>query len=103
MKKFKIIRNVLIVVVILVTIMYVCWLRSNQIESSKTAKLYNKMFEDSYKEQKNITMQISYKNEKMKMTSKIKFYMIEKQMWFFVKILSKLRKFYFKYLKRNYN
>ncbi|MCI9087846.1 MAG: hypothetical protein HFJ32_04775 [Clostridia bacterium] len=66
MKKFKIIRNVLIVVVILVTIMYVCWLRSNQIESSKTAKLYNKMFEDSYKEQKNITMQISYKNEKMK-------------------------------------
>ena len=43
------------------------------------------------------------KNEKMKMTSKIKFYMIEKQMWFFVKILSKLRKFYFKYLKRNYN
>ena len=59
MKKFKIIRNVLIVVVILVTIMYVCWLRSNQIESSKTAKLYNKMFEDSYKEQKNMSLKLT--------------------------------------------
>ena len=77
MKKFKIIRNVLIVVVILVTIMYVCWLRSNQIESSKTAKLYNKMFEDSYKEQKNITMQISYKNEKMKIEAPLPKYFEE--------------------------
>lgn len=46
---------------------------------------------------------VELKNEKMKAVSKIKFYMIKKQMWFFIKILSKLRKFYFKYLKRNYN
>ncbi len=67
MKKFKIVRNVLIVLVILIAVIYTSWMRSNKTESSKTAKLYKEMFEKSYKEQKNITMQIGYNNEKMKM------------------------------------
>lgn len=67
MKKFKIMRNLLIVVVILIAVMYLFFMRSNKTESSKTAKLYTNMFQKSYKEQKNITMEISYSNEKMKM------------------------------------
>lgn len=68
MKKIKIIRNILIVLVILIAIIYVFSMRSDRIESSKTAKIYKNMFRESYKEQKSITMQISYNNEKMKMT-----------------------------------
>lgn len=66
MKKFKIIRNILIVLIILIAVIYICWMRSSKTENSKTAKLYNKMFVDSYREQKNITMEIEYSNEKAK-------------------------------------
>ena len=60
MKKIKVIRNILIVIVILIAVIYIFWMRSSKTESSKTAKLYKNMFTNSYKEQKNITMQIDY-------------------------------------------
>lgn len=66
MKKIKVIRNILIVIVILIAVIYIFWMRSSKTESSKTAKLYKNMFTNSYKEQKNITMQIDYSNEESK-------------------------------------
>lgn len=68
MKKFKIIRNILIILVIIIAAIYVFWIRSTNVNTSKTAMLFENMFQDSYKNEKNITMIISYSNENMDMT-----------------------------------
>lgn len=64
MKKFKIIRNILIIIAIIIATVYVFWVRSNQTSSSKTANLFEKM----YQQTENITMKISYKDEKIDVT-----------------------------------
>lgn len=64
MKKFKIIRNILIIIAIIIATVYVFWVRSNQTSSSKTANLFEKMYQQS----ENITMKISYKDEKIDVT-----------------------------------
>lgn len=42
MKKFKIIRNILIIIAIIIATVYVLWIRSNKTNTSKTANLYKK-------------------------------------------------------------
>lgn len=64
MKKFKIIRNILIIIAIIIAAVYVFWVRSNQTSTSKTAKLFEKM----YQQTENVTMKISYKDEKIDVT-----------------------------------
>ena len=64
MKKFKIIRNILIIIAIIIVTVYVFWIRSNQTNTSKTANLFEKM----YQQTENITMKISYKDEKIDVT-----------------------------------
>lgn len=64
MKKFKIIRNILIIIAIIIATVYVFWIRSNQTNTSKTANLFEKM----YQQTENITMKICYKDEKIDVT-----------------------------------
>lgn len=64
MKKFKIIRNILIIIAITIATVYVLWIRSNKTNTSKTANLYKKMYQRS----ENITMKISYKDERIDVT-----------------------------------
>lgn len=64
MKKFKIIRNILIIIAIIIAAVYVFWVRSNQTSSSKTAKLFEKI----YQQTENTTMKITYKDEKINLT-----------------------------------
>lgn len=64
MKRFKIIRNILIIIAIIIAAVYVFWVRSNQTSSSKTAKLFEKM----YQQTENTTMKITYKDEKINLT-----------------------------------
>lgn len=64
MKRFKIIRNILIIIAIIIAAVYVFWVRSNQTSTSKTAKLFEKM----YQQTENTTMKITYKDEKINLT-----------------------------------
>lgn len=64
MKRFKIIRNILIIIAIIIAAVYVFWVRSNQTSSSKTAKLFEKMHQQT----ENTTMKITYKDEKINLT-----------------------------------
>lgn len=68
MKKFKIIRNVLIIIILLISAIYIFWIRENKVESSKSVLLYKNMFETSYKKEDSITMKIKYSNDRMNMT-----------------------------------
>lgn len=68
MKKFKIIRNVLILIILLISAIYIFWIRENKVESSKSILLYKNMFETSYKKEDSITMKIKYSNDRMNMT-----------------------------------
>lgn len=68
MKKFRIIRNALIIIILFISILYLCWIRENKINLSKSALLYKNMFETSYREESNITMKIKYSNDEMNMT-----------------------------------
>lgn len=49
MKKFKIIRNILIIIAIIIATVYVLWIRSNQTNTSKTANLFEKMYQQTEK------------------------------------------------------
>lgn len=66
MKSFRIIRNILIVLIVVIAAFYIFWIRSNNIHSSEGYKLYKSMYDYNHKEEKKkITMKISYNNENM--------------------------------------
>lgn len=60
MKKFKIIRNVLIIVIIIIAVWYMCMMKSNNIKNSRSYKIFDDMRQNTNKK---ITMQLSYVNE----------------------------------------
>lgn len=67
MKKFKIVRNILIIVIIAIAVVYICWMRSSKISTSKAYKIFNEMGVNNHlNEKRKITMQISCNNEKVK-------------------------------------
>ncbi len=67
MKKFRIIRNILIILIILVAAIYICWMRSNKIKTSKAYKVFEEMGVNNHlNEKRKITMQTSCNTDKVK-------------------------------------
>lgn len=67
MKKFKFIRNILVVLILIVAIVYVCWIRTSKITTSKAYKIFSNMDENhNLNKNRQITMHITCDNEKIK-------------------------------------
>lgn len=64
MKKFRIVRNVLIICIIVIAVMYMFLIRSNNVYDSASYKLYKSMYDYNHKdEKKQITMETAYSDE----------------------------------------
>lgn len=66
MKNFRIIRNILIVLIIVIAMLYIFLIRSNNIYASTGYKLFKNMYDyNNINEKKKITMETTYSNESM--------------------------------------
>lgn len=59
MKRFKIIKNILIIFVVIVSILYIFYIRNNNISTSKTYNLFNKLYQIKDCQ---VTMQLNYES-----------------------------------------
>ena len=66
MKKFKIIRNILIISILIVAVVYICWMRPNDIHTSKTYKLFDSFMYIQNTENKQVAMEIAFETDNIK-------------------------------------